>query len=92
MENIQDIFIHLTNYPFSLIKVYRNENKFLTAIYNWKMFTSFLYSEVLGTPRAIFQCYHLGLLMADAMQNPLRLSILGCVLKPEAIEGMFQNR
>ena len=51
------------------------------------MFTSFLHSEVLGTARAIFQHYHLGLLMADAMQNLRRLCILGCVLKPEALEG-----
>ena len=51
------------------------------------MFTSFLHSEVLGTSRVIFQRYHPGLLMADAMQNPCRLSILGCVLKPEAVEG-----
>ena len=56
------------------------------------MFTSFLHSEVLGIPRAIFQRYHPGLLMADAMQNLRRLSILGCVLKPEAVEGAFQNR
>ena len=56
------------------------------------MFTSFLHSEVLGTPRAIFKRYHPGLLMADAMQNPHRLSNFGCVLKPDAVEGAFQNR
>ena len=56
------------------------------------MFTSFLHSEVLGTPRAIFQRYHPGLLMVDAMQNPRRLFIFGSVLKPEAVEGAFQNR
>ena len=57
------------------------------------MFTSFLHSEVLGTPRAIFQRCHPGLLMADAMQNLSRLFILGCVLKPEEVhvEGAFQN-
>ena len=53
--------------------------------------TSFLYSEVLGTHRAIFQRYHPGLLMADAMQNLRRLSILGCVLKPEAVVGGFKT-
>ena len=49
-------------------------------------------AEVLGTPRAIFKRYHPGLLMADAMQNLRRLSILECVLKPEVVEGAFQNR
>ena len=57
------------------------------------MFTSFLHSEVLRTPRTIFQSYHPGLFMADAMQmqNLSRLFILGCVLKPEAVEWAFQN-
>lgn len=27
-----------------------------------------------------------------AMQNPRKLSISGCVLKPETVEGSFQNR
>ena len=56
------------------------------------MFTSFLHSEGLGIPPAIFQRYHPGLLMADAMQNPRRLSFLVCVLKPEVVEGTIQNR
>lgn len=30
--------------------------------------------------------------MSFAMQTPLRLSIFGCVLKPWAAEGLFQNR
>lgn len=45
------------------------------------MFTSVLHSEVLRTTHAIFQCCHPGLLMADAMQNPSRLSILWCKQK-----------
>lgn len=49
------------------------------------------YSEVLGTPCAIFQRYHSGLLMAEAIQNPRKLFILGCVLKPEAVAGAFQT-
>ena len=51
------------------------------------MFTYFLHSEVYEIHRAIFQRYHPGLLMADAMQNPCRLSVLGCVLKSEEVEG-----
>lgn len=30
--------------------------------------------------------------MADAMQNPRRLSNLSCVLKPKAVEGTLQKR
>ena len=56
-----------------------------------EMFTSFFHSGVLGIPRVIFQRYHPGLLMADAMQNPRRLSILGYVLKPETVEGRFKT-
>ena len=54
------------------------------------MFTSFLHSEVLGTPRGIFLSYH-GLKMADSVQNPRRLTILSCVLNPGAIEDKTVN-
>lgn len=43
--------------------------------------------SVPGMPR-----YYPGLLMADAMQYPRRLSIFGCVMKPESVQGAFQNR
>lgn len=55
------------------------------------MCTSFLNSELLGMPRTFFLLYHPRNFMAEAMQNPRRLSFLS-ILKPEAIEGSFQNR
>lgn len=51
----------------------------------WEMFNLFTIRNTLVTPRTIFQGYHPGYFVAKAMQNPVRLSILGSVLKPEAI-------
>ena len=59
-EYIQDIFIEQLS--FSLIKVHRNKNNFLTEIYNGKCLHLFSIRNTLGIHRAIFQRYHPGLL------------------------------
>lgn len=47
------------------------------------------HSEILRTSRTIFQRYHLGKFYLFAMQNPPILSIVGCVLKQEAVDRAF---
>ena len=68
------------------------ETNFSWEIYNVKCLHLFTIRNPLEIPHTIFQLCHPGYFMADAMQNPYRLSILGCVLKPKAVEGAFQNR
>lgn len=39
----------------------------------------------------VFHRQHLGVFMSAAIGNPRRLSIYGCVLKPEEVEGRFKT-
>lgn len=54
---------------------------------------SFLHSKKLGIPRTVFRRYHLGTFqICWNAKFQYRVFIFGCVLKPEAVYGAFQNR
>lgn len=55
------------------------------------MISSFLHSKQLGTPRTNFNVIIWVLFKYVKMENPRRLSIFGCVLKSEAVEGAFKT-
>lgn len=59
----------LSNYHFALMKAHKNESKFLTDIYNGKCLHLLTIQNSLGIPYIIFQRYHPGYFMDDAMQN-----------------------
>lgn len=46
----------------------------------------------LRMPSTFFHCYNPGYFIADSMQIPRRLSILGCEWKPEAVARASQDR
>lgn len=52
----------------------------------------YTYRQLPSLTRTVFQSYYSGYFMAGAMQNPFRLSIYGCILKPEAVEEAFIDR
>lgn len=64
--------------------------KILRRFFYCEMLPYFLHSGQLGIPRTSFQRYRPGYFIADAIQNPCLLSILCCVLKPEAVEWRFR--
>lgn len=55
------------------------------------MFTYFRL-EILRTPRLICQHYYPSHFHLFAIQNKHKALILGCVLKPVAVGGAFENR
>lgn len=55
------------------------------------VYVFFFNSEVLMTPRIIFNVIIQGINMFFAMQNPRRFSIVGCVLKPEGLRGVSKQ-
>lgn len=55
------------------------------------MFT-FFHLEILRTPPIIFQHYYPSHFHLFAIQNKHKALILGCVLKPVAVDGAFENR
>lgn len=77
----------LTLHLFLPGKIIMIENKYLTGFYNGKfvyLFPNFPSFQIdTWNTLHIFQRYHLGVFMSVAMQNLLRLSIFGYVLKPE---------
>ena len=56
------------------------------------MLTPFLHWEVLGTPRAIFQHYHLGVFISLAMEKPVYFLFLAVYLIPDKLEGGVSKR
>lgn len=58
------------------------------------MFTSFLTLEYLKTLPTIFKHYHLGWEVLSCLlqcKNHCKLSVLGCVLKLEVVEGRLRK-
>lgn len=74
----------------ALLVFRRKEKKSTEIFFIVKCYHIFVHSGRLGIPSTSFQRYRPGYFIADAIQNPCVLSILCCVLKPEAVEERFR--
>ena len=89
LKQLKGIFskiISLTHYHLSLGKIHRNENRFLTEIYNGECLHLFSIRNTLGIHRAIFQRYHPGLLQYKISVD---ITFFSIVLKPDKLTGAF---
>lgn len=67
---------------------YMNKNKHCTEINNGKFYIFSPFGSALDTLDHFFNAIIWETLMSFAKLNPRRLSVFGCVVKPEAVEGV----